>query len=133
MTDTFALTSIGGGDREPIPVTNQEEKELKRVFVKLSDYNRKVRINNEIDALKDLLNGNKNKLMTAQKKDQVIDFERFENNAEATTKRIDELEWELGNLAAKPDKSISIADVTEMLKWLGAKVRKSYKYASYSC
>ena len=124
MTDTFALTSVGVGDKDPIPVTNQEEKELKRVFVMLSDYSRKVRLNNEIDALKDLLNGNKSKLATAQKKDQVINFERFENNAEATMKRIDEIEWELGNLAAKPDKSISVADVTEMLKRLGAKVRK---------
>ena len=123
MTDTFALTSVGGGDREPLPVTNQEEKELKRVFVMLSDYARTVRLNNEISALSDLLSGNKSKLNFAQKKDQVIDYERFENNAEATTKRIDELEWELGNLAAKPDKSISIADVTEMLKRLGAKVR----------
>ena len=49
-----------------------------------------------------------------------MNFERFENNAEATMKRIDEIEWELGNLAAKLDKSISVADVTEMLKETGS-------------
>ena len=123
MGDTFALTAMK--EIEPIPVTNQEEKELRRVFVMLSDYSRKVKIHNEIEALEDLLSGNKNRLITAQKKDQIINLERFENNAEATTKRIDELKWELDQLAsaaARNERAISIPDVSEMLKRLGSKV-----------
>jgi hypothetical protein len=120
--DTFALTATAD---EPLPVTNQEEKELRRVFVMLSDYHRKVKLLNEVEALEDLLNGNKNRLTTAQKKDQIINLERFENNAEATMKRIDELKWEMDQLALRNDKSIAIADVSEMLKRLGAKVSSS--------
>ena len=120
--DTFALTATAD---EPLPVTNQEEKELRRVFVMLSDYHRKVKLLNEMEALEDLLNGNKNRLTTAQKKDQIINLERFENNAEATMKRIDELKWEMDQLALRNDKSIAIPDVSEMLKRLGAKVSSS--------
>ena len=123
MGDTFALTAMK--EIEPIPVTNQEEKELRRVFVMLSDYSRKMKIHNEIEALEDLLSGNKNRLNTAQKKDQIVNLERFENNAEATTKRIDELKWELDQLAsaaARNERAISIPDVSEMLKRLGSKV-----------
>lgn len=123
MADTFALTATR--DEEPIPVTNQEEKELRRVFVLLSDYGRKVKIYNEMEALEDLLSGNKNRLNTAQKKDQIVNLERFENNAEATTKRIDELKWELDQLAsaaARNERAIGIPDVAEMLKRLNSKV-----------
>ena len=112
-------------EREPIPVTNQEEKELRRVFSLLSDYNRKVNIHQEIGELTNLLNGGKAKLQSAREKidTQVLNLERFENNAEACHKRIDELEWELENLANRADKKISVPDVERMIKRLTIKVR----------
>jgi chromosome segregation ATPase len=121
MDTTFALT----GEKEPIPVTNQEEKELRRDFNLLSDYNRKVNIHHEIGELNNLLNGGKAKLQSAREKldTQVLNLERFENNSEACHKRIDELEWELENLANKADKKISIPDVDRMIKRLSPKVR----------
>jgi hypothetical protein len=113
---TFSLTEA---PEQPLPVTNQEEKELRRVFNMLSDYNRKVRVQIEIGELQNLLSGGKQRLTSAQAEGQVvINLERFENNAEACHKRIDELEWELENLAQNPNKKVSIADVSEMLRRL---------------
>jgi hypothetical protein len=113
---TFSLTEA---PEQPLPVTNQEEKELRRVFNMLSDYNRKVRVQIEIGELQNLLSGGKQRLTSAQAEGQVvINLERFENNAEACHKRIDELAWELENIAQNPHKKVSIADVSEMLRRL---------------
>lgn len=116
---TFALTAT---EAEPLPVTNQEEKELRRVFNLLSDYQRKLKVQAEVDALQELLAGSKNFLRGTQDM-QIINLERFENNHEACHKRIDELAWELENLALNPQKKISVNDVMEMVKRLrGGKV-----------
>ena len=114
---TFSLTQAQDA---PLPVTNQEEKELRRVFNMMCDYSRKIRVQLEIGELQNLLNGGKQRLQTAQNdaSQVVINLERFENNAEACHKRIDELEWELENLAQNQHKKISVADVAEMLRRL---------------
>lgn len=114
---TFSLTQA---EDAPLPVTNQEEKELRRVFNMMCDYNRKIRVQLEIGELQNLLNGGKQRLQSAQNdaSQVVINLERFENNAEACHKRIDELEWELENLAQNPLKKVSVADVAEMLRRL---------------
>ena len=119
--ETFQLTEV---TEAPLPVTNQEEKELRRVFNMLCDYSRKIRVQAEIEELKLLLTGGKQRLQqTTEMSQVVINLERYENNAEACHKRIDELEWELENVAQNPLKKISIPDVTEMLKRLkGGKI-----------
>jgi Ca2+-binding EF-hand superfamily protein len=109
------------GDTAPIPVTNQEEKELRRVFLMLCNYQRKTRCFLEIDELNNLLQGNKTRLGSARAQDQIINYEIFENNAEATTDRIKELEYELEMLHERTEDKISIGDVTEMLRRLGQK------------
>ena len=93
----------------------------------LSDYNRKIRVQAEIGELQNLLSGGKQRLTSAQAEGQVvINLERFENNAEACHKRIDELAWELENVAQNPNKKVSIADVSEMLRRLRhGKVRRT--------
>lgn len=114
--------NFDAGTKAPLPVTNQEEKELRRVFNLLSDYARKLRIQGEIVALQEILAGGKQRMAQTQDNNkEVLNLERFENNAEACHKRIDELLWELENLANNPNKKISISDVSEMVKRLKGK------------
>jgi Ca2+-binding EF-hand superfamily protein len=119
MDGTFSLTETGEKESTPLPVTNQEEKELRRVFNMLCDYSRKVRIQSEIEELRHLLTGGKQRLKEVNEMSTaIVNLERFENNAEACHKRIDELIFELENVAANPNKKISIPDVSEMIKKL---------------
>jgi len=117
---TFALTATG--EAQPLPVTNQEEKELRRVFNLLCDYSRKLRVQGEIVSITEIMKGGKQRLTNTNQDTQVVNMERFENNIEACHKRIDELEWELENLAANPNKKISVADVSEMVRRLRNRV-----------
>ena len=113
---TLSLTATG--EAMPLPVTNQEEKELRRVFNLLSDYSRKIRIQGEISSITDIMHGGKQRITNTNQDTHVVNMERFENNVEACHKRIDELEWELENLNANPAKKISVADVSEMVRRL---------------
>ena len=118
----MALDILKGGNKGPIPVTAKEEKELRRVFLMLCNYQRKTRILVEIEELNDLLSGNTKTLTDAKRQDQIVNYDLYMNNAAATNDRIQELENEFQRLAARTEDKISVGDVTEMLKRQGQKV-----------
>jgi Ca2+-binding EF-hand superfamily protein len=121
----MALDILMGGNKGPLPVTSKEEKELRRVFLILCNYQRKTRILLEIEELNDLLSGNTRTLTDAKRQDQIVNYDIYMNNATATHDRIQELEQEFQRLAARTEDKISVGDVTEMLKRLGQRpVRK---------
>ena len=123
--DTFALTaSTDGGAGEPLPITSQEEKELRRVFDLLCNYATQIRIIREIDDLYALIPGSKMKADKFIGSGHIVDMVRLENANAQTQARIDELTAELYELNNRPDKKISVSDVKEMLKQLGAKVTR---------
>lgn len=122
--DTFALTTTGGETDEPLPITNQEEKELKRVFDMLCNYSQQIKLIREIDDLYALIPGAKIKAAKFIGSGHIVDMERLEQANSQTQFRIDELTAELNELACKPDKKISIHDVKEMIKQLGGKVNR---------
>lgn len=118
----MALDILMGGNKGPLPVTSKEEKELRRVFLILCNYQRKTRILLEIEELNDLLSGNTRTLTDAKRQDQIVNYDIYMNNATATHDRIQELEQEFQRLAARTEDKISVGDVTEMLKRLGQRV-----------
>jgi len=122
--DTFALTQSGGAVDEPLPITSQEEKELRRVFDLLCNYSKQIRIIREIDDLYALIPGAKVKADKFIGSGHLVDMMRLEQTNQQTQTRIDELTAELNELANMPDKKISIADVKEVIKQLGGKANR---------
>jgi Ca2+-binding EF-hand superfamily protein len=96
------------------PITQQEEKEVHRVFEYLSDYAQKMKLRQEIDDIKNWINANRNK----------SHLEHAEENIQASNVRIEELTQQLHAIETKPDKKVSCNDVMEILKRLGEKVNK---------
>ena len=123
MSATFALTQSGDG-AEPLPITSQEEKELRRVFDMLCNYSLQIRLIREIDDLYALIPGAKVKAATFIGSGHLVDLVRLEHTNHQTQARIDELTAQLNELATMPDKKISIADVKEMIKQLGGKTSR---------
>ena len=122
--DTFALTQSGGAPEEPLPITSQEEKELKRVFDMLSNYSQQIHLIREIDDLYALIPGAKIQADKFIGSGHLVDLDRVDQMNAQTQRRIDELTQDLNELAARPDKKISIADVKEMLKQLGQRANR---------
>jgi len=95
---------------EPLPVTNQEEKELRRVFDRLCDFSRRARILDEIKETRGLM-----RLLRGQGRDKDVE----ENDA-----KIASLQKEMESIEHKKDKKISCADVYEMMKVLKFKITR---------
>ncbi len=107
MSDTFALTS-GPEEDETIPVTNQEEKELRRVFERLCDFDRRNSCAEEIVNTKMAI--------------RLLKGSHRHKDAEEKEKELELLEHELNEIKRKTEKKISVADVFAMMKTLKAKV-----------
>lgn len=120
MSGTFALTQTG--ETEPLPITSQEEKELKRVFDLLSNYAQQIKLIREIDDLYALIPGAKVKADKFIGSGHLVDMMRLEQTNQLTQARIDELTAQLNDLSSTPDKKISVADVVQMIKQLGGKM-----------
>lgn len=108
------MTTSFKDEKQVMPMTAQEEKEVHRVFEYLSDYAAKAKIKEEIEDIKSWINANKNK----------SHLEHTEENIQASYVRIEELQQAIHALEMRPDKKISCADVMEILKKLGTKVNK---------
>jgi hypothetical protein len=110
MTSTFSLTQTGAAANEPVPVTNQEEQQLRRVFDRLCDYDARTTTNNEITALTASIRMLKT---TGRLKD-----------AEELQNKVTSLQNELAHLENKKDKKFSCADVFQMMQTLKYKITK---------
>ena len=102
-----------------IPITVQEEKELRRVFENLCDFHKRIRHSKEIDDLKQLQMSTLLKSAFSGTSDATLQAQ-IENAA--SERRIEELTAELAHCDTKQDKKISCADVFEKMKELNQKI-----------
>lgn len=109
------MNTLSSSENKPLPVTSQEEKEIHRVFELMSDYQEKSKLRAEIHDVESWI--------AEQKKKSYLDSVAEAAVANAYV-RIEELNKQLQALEMKPDKKISVADVTEMLRWLKQKASK---------
>ena len=109
------MNTLSASDNKPLPVTSQEEKEIHRVFELLCDYQEKSKLKAEIHDVESWI--------AEQKKKSYLDSVAEAAIANAQV-RVEELSKSYQALENKPDKKISVADVTEMLKWLKQKTSK---------
>ncbi|RYG68330.1 hypothetical protein EON64_05420 [archaeon] len=107
--------NTSSSENKPLPVTSQEEKEIHRVFELLSDYQEKSKLKAEIHDVENWIG--------EQKKKSFLDSVGEAAVANAYV-RIEELNKQYQTLEMKPDKKISVNDVTEMLRWLKQKASK---------
>ena len=105
---------------KPIPITAQEEKQLREVFDRLSDFYEKRQIDLEIADLTTWLADNRNRINAEISAGLSVDDSRQVN----TLARIEELNKQKAYLENKPDKKISCNDVMEKLKLLNQKVTR---------
>lgn len=105
---------------KPIPITAQEEKQLREVFDRLSDFYEKRQIDLEIADLNAWLVENRNRINAESAAGLSVDDSRQLN----TLARIEELNRQKIYLENKPDKKISCNDVLEKLKLLNQKVTR---------
>lgn len=116
--------SLNNEEEVIIPITVQEEKELRRVFDHLCDFQKKVKINKEILEIKQVL------VMNRIKANRVPDADADDLDATRQTNmdyeaRMEVLNKELNAAeTSNPQKKIYIADVMEKLKELNQKVSK---------
>lgn len=135
MEDTFSLTAIGSSKaQETLPVTSQEEKELRRVYDFLCDYQRKIPLKREINELLDWLENSKVRSASTVAAGITVNTTRLESTTEATQNRIDELRRQIGEIDANPAKKISCGDVFEILRHLKQKItRKEVEEIVWEC
>ena len=102
-----------------IPITLQEEKELRRVFEHLCDFGKKAKLSRELLELKQTMA--LNRIMS---KTQQSDIDQINRN-EATQARLEEITKEMQHLENIPvTKKITVSDVSEKLKELNQKISK---------
>lgn len=107
----------------PMPVSAQEEKEIRRVFDYLCDFQKKHKINQELKDLNAWVASNEakhNAQLNAGNTLHVADEADGETRA-----RMEELRTELHELENNPDKKISCDDVFCIMKVLNQKVTKN--------
>ena len=90
---------------EPIPITSQEEKELRRVFERMCDFSAKSKYKDNIHELK--------------AKIAICRAGGREQDSEALTEEIARMRQKIKEVEAKEQKLISCQDVMEMLILLG--------------
>lgn len=114
MADTFSLTQISSAPKSStVPITGLEEKELRRVYDKLCDYQVRLKCKDSISQMEMGIKLIKNQSQ-GRETEQTIELQ----------KNIDGLRKELSDVEAKPDHFISCNDVFEMLKTLRQKTDK---------
>lgn len=129
---TFSLTSVK--DATPLPVTSQEEKELRRVYDQLCDYQRKKGLKRELSDLLAWQESSTTKMLQQSSSGINVDMERYESNNAETQARIDQLRREIAEIESNPNKVISVTDVFEMMKTLKQKItRKEVEEIIWEC
>jgi EF-hand domain pair len=106
------------------PLLPTEEKELRRVFDRLCDYQVKSRINEEIKDLQAWQQSARTRIRESVANNILVDQNHVETTHTATQSRIDELKQQLHELETNSLKSISPNDVSEMFKYLGVQMGK---------
>ena len=101
-----------------------EEKELRRVFERLCDYQIKRRITDEITDLQAWRHNAKVKVKESLASNILVDNSQVETTHSATQVRIDELKQKLNEIESNPNKAISVGDIHETLKFLGVNASK---------
>lgn len=105
-------------------LSSSEERELRRVYDRLSDYHVRSGINNEIKDLQAWQNAARLKLKSNIQNNILTDQNQIESSHSATQNRIDELKQKLSDLESNPMKTISVTDISEMFKYLNKKLTK---------
>jgi Ca2+-binding EF-hand superfamily protein len=122
--DTFNNSGSFGKKTEPLPVTSEEEKGLRRVFDKMCNTFKKVKIEQEIKDIEAYQFEAKLKVDSQIAAGIKVNMEKVNEQNNATQSRMENLAQDIKDLDENKDKSISNADVTEILKRLGHKPNK---------
>lgn len=122
MTSTMSSSVQFGPD---LPVTSQEEKELRRVFDYLCDFSKRTKIQLEMKELNNYLFMARQKVQNQIASGLVVNVDRVDENERASQERLNQLSREIHDMENNPDKKITCADVHDMLKRLGHKPIKS--------
>ena len=117
-------SAIDGQKAKPGAISAGEEKELRRVYDRLCDFQVRSRINDEIKDLQAWQHNAKMKVKESLAINVLVDQNQVEATHTATQSRIDELKQKLHELESNPLKSISLGDVADMFKKLGVKANK---------
>lgn len=126
--DTFNLTSL---KTDTLPVTQQEERELRRVYDLLCDYQRKIPLRREIQQLVDWIEANSVRVQSAS---ALVNADRVDSSVSATQARVDDLKRQIAEFESNASKKISCGDVHEILKTLKQKTtRKEVEEIVWEC
>ena len=117
-------STVDGQKTKPGSISAGEEKELRRVYDRLCDYQVRSRINDEIKDLQAWQHNARMKVKESLAINVLVDQNLVEATHTATQSRIDELKQKLHELESNPLKSISLGDVADMFKKLGVKANK---------
>ena len=110
--------SIDNEKDKAVGITQQEEKEMHRVFELLCDYQQKTKIKEEMKDLYAHIEDSKEGVGNIEK------GSRLANSIETAEKRVAELTKLLAEVETKTPKKISCSDVMEMYKFLKFKVSR---------
>jgi len=127
MTSTMSSSATQGGPQfgPDLPVTMQEEKELRRVFDFLCDFSKRSKIQLEMKELQSYLTLARQKVQNQINSGMQVNLDRVDENERASQERLNQLGREIYDMENNPDKKITFADVHDMLKRLGHKPVKS--------
>ena len=117
-----------------VPITATEEKQLKRVHDMLCDYLVKTKLEHELINLQKINDGINNQLLLDNDQYPASSMKALKvaspslNNSltvlNTNEKRIEEINNELDKLNKNPNKKISVADLSDVLKSLNQKVSR---------
>ena len=125
-------SSVPSNDfQDLVPITAQEEKELKRVHDMLCDFLVKKKLEQELIELQKANDGINNQLLLENEQYSVSSMKLTSpslNNSliilNTNEKRIDDINNELYRLNKNPNKKMSATDLSEVLKTLNQKVSR---------
>ena len=123
-TDTIAAVENPSSPAKVLILSLSEERELRRVYDRLSDYHVRSGIQNEIADLLVWQKAAKLKLGEKLHENSLVEQNQIEVSYSATRGRIDELRRNLLDFESNPMKTISVNDVSEMFKYLNKKLTK---------
>jgi Ca2+-binding EF-hand superfamily protein len=106
----------------PVPITHQEEKELRRVFEMLCDYKRKMMLKDQIKSIQ--ASSHMAKLQAQMDSRVTPNYQELEAASAEAARQIERLHQDYQDLENNPDKRISCNDVYQMLKRLKVKIQK---------
>ena len=123
-SDIIASVEDASSPAKILVLSLSEERELKRVYDRLSDYYVRSGILNEIADLQSWQKAAKLKLGEKLHLNSTTEQNQIEVSYSATQGRIDELRRKLLDFETNPMKTISVNDVSEMFKFLNKKLTK---------